>query len=294
MHSSLPAHMSATGWIVLHILCFSSAAILVKTNSAEINVPEQLLVRALFTISFLGIFTSKKTIFTSSRKHWRLLLLRGFLGFVGSYGTFYSFSVLPVSIAMTVVGVTPLLVMIFGTILLREKVSIDTWIYSLIIAIAIYLVTDPQQITVTATQSNGLDIAVAAGSACATALSFLTIKALAGKAHSSLIVFWFSACSVIGFCIIAGFPYSVLEATSYTKILLCLFCILGVFSDFSKTKAYEYSPAWFVSLCSVGTIPASGVFAWVVLDQSLLPTQWLWIFVMMLCLSLAVYRARDR
>lgn len=281
-------------WIALHVLCFSLSAVIVKTIISEINVAEQLLLRALFTTGVVSLLTPAQKLLVSSKKYWRLLLLRGVLGFIGSYGTFYTFSTLPIPIAMVLAGLTPVLVMLFGSIILKEKVPLDIYLYSLLISIAVYFSTGQPLTSGEALSSQRIDIFIAIGGTCATALSFLTVRKLASKISSSIIIFWFALCSLVGFFFASGFTFSVISSSTLTKFYLALLCVLGVLSDFTKTKAHKCYPAWFVSLCSIGTVPVSGFFAWIILDQSLLSTQWFWIVVIMFFLFLSIYRTRRR
>lgn len=280
----------AVGWSSLHVLLFSLSAVIARVMAPQIKIEHQLLSRAAFAILVLAVAT-RGGVFASLRSaHWKLLLLRGVLGFAGVYGAFYSFTVIPIAIAMMIVGATPLLVMVFGAVLLRERVSAELFLYAAVGAVSIFFITG------TRSAFNGdilvSGVLVALGSSVATAFAFLTVRSLANVVGAQAIVFWFGLCCLAGFLAVGGLPAEILDLSPSGLLLLAALCLFGVGSDLTKTKAYQYGQAWFVSLLAISSIGVSGLLAWAVLGEATTKAQLFWIAVMMATLALATYRSR--
>ncbi|MBV7433669.1 DMT family transporter [Cardiobacteriaceae bacterium TAE3-ERU3] len=275
----------------LHITFFSLSAIISKLLLSGMVVENQLLARALFAALWVLIVSRGQVLRHSCSSLWPMLLARGVLGFCGMYGTFYAFSALPVSFAMMIISTTPLWVMFMGSWLLKEHVAIENVIYALLILVAIYCFSDDAQRNDTQT-INATAVAIALAASISAAAAFLTIRKMAAQVGAQTIVFWFALCCIVGFASLSplSFVQNVQQISTEQCLLLGTLCVFGLLSDLTKTKAYQYAPAWWVSILSVLTVAVSAVLAWWLLGEAILLMQWWWMGLMMAVLAWTIYR----
>ena len=221
----------------------------------------------------------------------KILLLRGVFGFIGMFGTLYSFTILPIAIAMMIIGTTPLFVMLFGAIALGERIKPGTVVYGSGVALSIFFVVQPESINVEHFANVSVfGVAVAFMSSIAAALAFTTVRAVVQKVGVRVVVFWFAGICLIGSLLVDGVPTYVTDIPATALWLLIGLCILGVTSDLAKTQAYKYGVAWYVSLLSVLSVAVSGILAWMFIDQTISAAQWVGILFMMLFMGAAIHR----
>ena len=219
--------------------------------------------------------------------------MRGILGFIGLFTAFYSFTVLPIAVAMMIIGTTPLFVMLFGSLVLKETIRLGTFILGLGVVLSIFFVVRTGDTDLSDYRNMSIiGIAVAFISSIAAALAFTTVRAVVQEVGVQAVVFWFAGICLIGSVIIGGIPTYIVNVPPHILAFLTSLCLLGVVSDLAKTKAYKHGAAWFVSLLAVSTVAVSGLLAWLFLDQTLLWTQWVGIIIMMILMGAVIYQAR--
>lgn len=140
--------LHSISWTLVHVALFSLAALTVKSLNQHVPVFGQIFFRSAVAVTIV-VATSRGAVFSSLvGDEKKLLFLRGVLGFVGLFGAFYSFTILPIAIAMMIIGTTPLFVMVFGAVALGEKIKPDSILYGLAVAVSIFFVVQPESISV--------------------------------------------------------------------------------------------------------------------------------------------------
>ena len=278
-------------WLAIHVLCFSANAVAVKASSLTLTILQIIFFRSLATMACASLTKSARAqihaSFTSDAL--RLLVIRAVAGFFGIYGVFYTISVLPVPIAMTLTGITPVFVIFIEALFTKERVRKEILLYALFAILSIYLTTDQ-------VRAGGLDairpwdVAIGLASGALVAISFVSVRFAVQKVGTNAVVFWFGLGKLLGALAFGGAAIFVTRYTPREVVLLALICSLGALSDLAKTAAYRYGRAWIISMLSLLAIPASGVLAFAFLQEKLLPHQWLGIFTMLASLSVITYR----
>ncbi|TCW84320.1 hypothetical protein C5O80_14860 [Burkholderia sp. SRS-46] len=278
-------------WLAIHVTCFSANAVAVKASSLTLTILQIIFFRSLATLACASITQSARAqIYASFRSEaLRLLVIRAVAGFFGIYGVFYTISVLPVPVAMTLTGITPVFVIFIEAFFTKERIRKEILFYALFAIFSIYLTTDQGHVG-GLTNINPLDVAIGLASGALVAVSFVSVRFAVQKVGTNAVVFWFGLGKLFGALMFGGSAIFVARYTPREVLLLGLICMLGASSDFAKTAAYRYGRAWIISMLSLLAIPASGVLAFMFLQERLLPNQWLGIFMMLASLSVITYR----
>jgi drug/metabolite transporter (DMT)-like permease len=291
-HHRWSGAVCALFWIGLHVLCFSSSAVTVKAASVGVGILQIIFFRGLFTLGAVMLpRAGRRQVIDSFRSNVvGVLVLRAAAGFLGMYGVFYTITALPVPIAMTLTGITPVFVIFLESLVLKERIRREMYAFVVLAAGGIYLST--LQSPLDASAVDGFDVVIGLLAGLLVAVSFVSVRHAVKTVGTSAVVFWFGAGKVVGPLAFAG---TTLFSASYSFKDLCfiaLICALGVASDFAKTAAYRLSRAWVVSTLSLSAIPASGVLAWVFLGEEISNLQWAGMGVVLSALSIMMVRRR--
>ncbi len=122
---------------------FSLMAVCVKLGSAEIPPQELIAVRSLFIIAAVLPILRRRSIpfFGNNRK---LLLLRGFLGYVAMSCYFYTLGALPVADAMVLQYLSPIFTILWAALFLAERPRGPVVPAAVICLVGLLLVVNPQ------------------------------------------------------------------------------------------------------------------------------------------------------
>jgi drug/metabolite transporter (DMT)-like permease len=122
----------------LHALAFALSTVIIKWLSTSFPVLEQVFSRSFVGLMFLVpyVWRSRSDLITKS---WPLLVFRGIAGFIGIFCLFLTVSKLPLIVAMILTLITPVFVIVFGSLFLGEKIAIRQLSYSAIILIAVLM-----------------------------------------------------------------------------------------------------------------------------------------------------------
>lgn len=289
--SGAPPYLLAIIWLAIHVMCFSANAVAVKATSLTLTICQIIFFRSLATLACSSVTQSARARIATSIKSdvLRLLIVRAVAGFLGIYGVFYTISVLPVPIAMTLTGVTPVFVIFIEAAITKEKVRKEILLYALFAILSIYIATNEKGINKLG-DIDAMNIAIGLASGALVAVSFVSVRLTVRKVGTNAVVFWFGLGKLVGSVLLGGTAIFVTHYTLRDTILLSLICMLGAISDFAKTAAYQYGRAWIISMLSLLAIPASGVLAFAFLQEKLLPSQWLGIVLLLISLSAIAYR----
>jgi drug/metabolite transporter (DMT)-like permease len=167
---------------------FSAMSALVKLAGADLPLGEVVLARALVTL-LLSWLAVRKLEEPWGRQRGRLLL-RGALGFGGLTCYYLALSRLPIAEATTLYFTTPVLTSIFAWRILAEQVRWTT-VAALALGFGgVIVISQPGQLL----HGAGLDalgVAAALTAAVFSALAYVTVRSMAKREASQVIVFYF-------------------------------------------------------------------------------------------------------
>lgn len=185
--------------------------------------------------------------------------------FLGVSGMFFAVTELPLAIAMTLTLTTPVFVMILGHFSINEKIQLRQLGPAILTLIGIALILDLRIEETIDTSVPLIPAVVGLMGSVLTALAFLSMRSALQLVSANVVVFWFSLANLIGAGIIS---FRSLSLPNENNIyFLIAICILGLMSDISKTTAYKYAVAWFVSLVSLTSVAFSIFWGWSVFGE---------------------------
>jgi drug/metabolite transporter (DMT)-like permease len=239
-------------WMLTSALSFAIMGAMVKL-ATEIPVVEKVFFRNLVTfILTLTIVAKKWENPFKQGKATKFLLLRSFAGLGGVVCYFYAISNMPLSDSTMLNKLSPFFVMIFAGYLLKEGFSKKKLLMVLVAFIGALLIIKPKLDLSIIPALAGFASAVLAG------IAYTTVRYLKGKTSSNMIVFYFSAISVIG-----TLPFLFMDFKVPTSRELMYLIGTGFFAgcgQLSLTQAYHKAPASEISIYNY----ASVVFATII------------------------------
>ncbi len=240
-------------FILISALCFALMSAFVKLAG---NLPsfQKVFFRnivAVFVAAYLihkhkGSYTGKK----SSRK---LLILRSITGTLGILFNFYAIDNLILSDANMLNKLSPLFVIIFSYIFLKEKINTHQTIAILIAFAGALLIIKPSFNADIIPGISGVLGAVGAG------LAYTCLRGLGKSEPYYTTVFVFSLLSsliVLPFAIVFYAPMTITQV-----ILLLLAGVCATISQFSLTLAYGFAPAKEISIFDYTNVIFSAIIS---------------------------------
>ena len=264
-------YLKALSLTLSHALLFSLTGVFINLVSSEIGIFEQIFYRALFSLIFIFLVFKPKIKACLQKDALLILASRGIFGFLGMGSMFYAILNLQLSIAMVLTFTTPLFVMILGKFILKEKVNGNQIIPIMTVFIGLFFVAN---ISFVDKVSFGVDLfpfSIGLLGSALTAIAFLSMRCALKMVSTQVVIVWFSLFNIIGACIVSYDSLSIPVGNDiYYVIAIAVF---GLLSDITKTQAYKYAAAWFVSLISLSSIVFSVFLGWLILDEYIEVTQ---------------------
>lgn len=282
----------ATVWTLAHALMFSSSGIFVKLLAPQISTIEQIFYRSAFVVMMVLIFYRPS--FSECFKPAALpsLIARGLFGFCGICSMFYVITELPLAIAMVLTLTTPVFLMIFSRFSMNEKIRLSQIAPALLTLIGVAFLLDLNFSEGLETNLPLFPVLIGLLSSLLAALAFLSIRSALQMVGPSIVVFWFALISTIGAGAIAGKDLTM--PTGDSLYFLMILCVLGLLSDVTKTTAYKYAVAWFVSLVTLATIAFSMILGWAIFDEYMRPIQLFGVAVVIAGITTTILISRTR
>lgn len=244
---------------------FVLVGVFVKLASKEVSSVEITFFRCVVGLVYIGVSLYKRPLQNKGGKI-KLLIFRGFVGYIGLQLIFYIMVHLHISIALTYQKASTIFATLFALIFLKEKLNKASWFSIIIGFIGVILVAEPTGLA--------LDKYNLAGIACAvvTGLSYMAIRLLTKSYESRTLVGIFMIISLIGsgsamilanFIPIKGYEFIITEFKVPSAITLFYLLIVGLVSYYALTlltKAFAFGKVGFVGTVAYGTIPIALLF----------------------------------
>lgn len=268
----------------LHALAFALSTVVIKWLSASFPVLEQVFSRSIVGLIFLvpHVWRVRSELVSKS---WPLLAFRGIAGFVGIVCLFFTVAKLPLIIAMILTLITPVFVMIFGSLFLGERVSTRQLCYSVVILFAVMMVVYPKNATISSFSGSDvsaylLHVMIGIIGSVSTAAAFVSVKASLKTVSVNIVVFYFLSCNIF-LSLLFGARDFVVPSTIDFFVLISL-GIIGLFSDIFKTRAYKKAISCIVSVVSLMSIAFSALFGLMFFNEMISMRQGLGVLLLVL------------
>ncbi len=242
--------------MIIGSVCFVTVAALVKLACREATPMQAVLYRSFFSSlpTLLAMRLGHISVF--SRK-WRLLFLRGFIGFCALYCYLWSVAHIYLSDVLALQQMSPIFVALLSIKLLGEMPRRSHLLFTGICLLGAVLVIRPTR------GLASLDSSVALLSALFSSGAYVAVSALTKTEHTLRIVLWFSMVSSV-----LSIPF-VLPAWRWLSLSANLFLILAgltaALAQTLMTAAYRRAPAHLSSAFSYFTVPTAylvGLLFW--------------------------------
>lgn len=267
-------------------LGFSSMAIFVKRLAPSIPQFELVFFRSIvnFLVVLALMLAQRERISLSRagdpalqdpgiRRKTRLLLsFRGVAGFVGVSCLFYSISHLPLPIAMMLGWTSPLFVIFFSHLFLKERLSPLAFLSITVSFVGLMLLLRLDF------SEGGFALpigAVAIGllGAASSGGAYVAVRAATARVGANLIILYF-----MGIALVLSLPTLFIDFHLPTPGQLVELIVLGLFATWGQvamTQGYRFAPAGLVSTMSLLNAAFSAAFGWFLFDERLATVQWL-------------------
>ena len=181
-------------YMALSALFFSLMSLIVKLAGEQMNSQQIVLARAVVALVLswgalrrLGISP------WGAREHRRLLVMRGLFGFTALSCFYYVVTVLPLADATVIQYTNPVFVALFAAIFLKERLSARQLVGLVVSLSGVVLIAQPSFLfgAREVARLPPFAVGVALLGAIISAAAYTTVRALSGKAHAMVVVFYF-------------------------------------------------------------------------------------------------------
>jgi len=245
--------------ITASALAFTVMAVFIK-EAGDLPAYQKSLFRNIISMLFVGSLLIKNNLKVSSITNYRLLIIRSTLGTVGIIANFYAVDHLALADANIINRLSTFFVIIFSFIFLKEKASYKQLFAVLLAFVGAGIVIRPEFNIEFIPYLIAIIGAICAGGA------YTVLRALGGKEHPLLVVFFFSAFSTV-----ILLPVVILNYQAMTMYQLGSLILAGIFAtlgQFGVTFAYKFAPASQISIYNFSGVIFSALFGFIIFGQS--------------------------
>ena len=119
--------------VIAGLFVFSLQDVIIKLFSAEYSILQIVIVRSVIALGLIGIIVAIRLGRSGFRVYQPFkILLKGVLGFLSYLAYYLSLASLPLIDAVTITFTAPILVVIFSSILVGERVGLRRWLATLV------------------------------------------------------------------------------------------------------------------------------------------------------------------
>ncbi|OON97958.1 MAG: hypothetical protein ATN36_02050 [Epulopiscium sp. Nele67-Bin005] len=257
--NQLPEKTKGILLIIISALGFAIMSALVKL-SGDLPSFQKAFFRNLVAVFVAGWLVHKhKGSYTGSKENWKLLFLRSFAGTLGVIFNFYAIDHLILSDANMLNKLSPLFVIIFSYIFLKEKIHKEQVLAIIIAFLGSLFIIKPTFSLEALPGISGILGAVTAG------IAYTCVRALGKSEPYYTVVFVFSLLSCIMILPFAMFTYQPMEFIQLAYLLLAGVC--ASISQFCLTLAYKYAPAKEISIFDYTNVIFSAIISMILFNM---------------------------
>jgi drug/metabolite transporter (DMT)-like permease len=171
-------------------LFFSAMSVFAKVAGARLPTMELVLARVVITL-FMSLWVIQTLGIHPWGNNKKLLLLRGFAGFMGLSCYFYAITHLPLADATVIQFCNPMLASLIAVFALREPLRTIDMIASLFSMAGVVLVAQPTFLFARGTPLDPLPVVIGIVGAVFSAIAYVVIRRLSSTEHHMVVVFYF-------------------------------------------------------------------------------------------------------
>lgn len=238
--------------MLISSITFVSIAVLVK-KIEHLPLMEMLFFRSIPTLIIFPVIIKKMNIplFGNNKP---MLWFRCLIGILGMLAVFYSFTIMPLTDAMTLLQLHPLFIFLLSGIFLKEKLSLKKIPFFLFAFLGGVLVIKP------GFRIDMFPAMIAILTAIFMAITHVTLRHLRLTDHPLVIVNYFAYISAF-ISLMTLFLQKNFKIPSISDLFfLILLGLSALVSQYTITKAYQVAPASLISLYAYSQIIFASVF----------------------------------
>jgi drug/metabolite transporter (DMT)-like permease len=272
-------------WMVLSGLGFTAMSVFVKRLAPVIPQFELVFFRSLvnFIVQLTLVIVMREAIWPKKGK--AILVFRGLAGFGGVSCLFYAIAHLPLSVAAMLNWCSPLFVILFSSMFLKERVPPRSpiWICLAFLGLVLLLRLD---LTTGMLGLPLIPVLIGISGAAFGGLAYVAVRAATARVGVNVIILYFTGIATLLAAPLAFHQYRTLQPGELPQLIA-----LGVFASvgqFAMTQAYRHAAAGLVSTMSLMNAAFMSLFGWIVFGELLTPGQWLGMLVLALAIGAIV------
>jgi drug/metabolite transporter (DMT)-like permease len=181
--------------MILSGLAFSIMSAFVKVAGERLPSQEIVLARAIVSLILSGALLLYAGVPLLGQKRG-LLLLRGFVGFLGLTCVYYSLTHLPIAVATVIQYMHPVFTALLAAVFLRERIDATLFISLGLSVAGLLFVAKPDAIFGASEPLHRLALAAAIGGAFFSGVAYTIVRRLSRNEHPLTIVFYFPLVTV--------------------------------------------------------------------------------------------------
>ena len=208
---------------------FSLMTVCVKKIDDRIPIYELVFFRSLFSLIITSLVIKNRDI-NPWGENRPLLILRGILGTLALLCIFYAIRNMPLNISTVIQYTYPIFISIFAGLLLKEKITKDILIASIIGWLGIFIIINPDQLSSLKIEINNMTTLIAFLGAISTSLAYITVKKLSSTEDIFIIIKYFPLISLITLS-----PFIFFNWVTPTFNDLLWIIGIGIFTQFGQT-----------------------------------------------------------
>ena len=267
--------------MVVSGLAFTGMSIFVKRLSDHLDQSVLVFFRSVTNaiVAWILVLAGRRNPWPPRLK--RVLVLRGLAGFSSLVCLFYGLSRLPLPIASLLSWSSPIFVVLFSFLFLRERPPVGFLPKAALVFLGLLLVLLPRSGLLDAGAEPSLSwwaVLIGLMGAVFGGAAFVAVRAATAELSTEVIVLWFTSIATG-----LSLPWFVHQYVPFSKqdglelLLLGLFASLG---QIAMTQGYRHTPAGVVSSMSLMNAVFFAVAGWILFSESLGPIQWVGMAIM--------------
>jgi len=261
------------------VICFTALSLMVKRLIGRVPSMELVFIRSIFNLIIVtAIMLVTREKFYQGQAG--VLTIRGIAGFVGIVALIYGITNLPLAIASLLSWASPIFVLIFSAIFLRERYSPRALIFVGGAFAGLYFLLNPD---FTHSELKYSAVAFSLIGASCSALAYMTIRKATRTVSTNGIVFYFMIISTL-LSIPLAWSEMIWPAPDTWPLLIGIGGA-STLAQICMTTAYSYARASFVSMMNLLNPLLSSILGFVFFSEQLTVYQMSGMAMVLVCIG---------
>jgi drug/metabolite transporter (DMT)-like permease len=254
--------LSASLWLAIALLLVGEFFLvimgaIIRAISEDISVIQIVFLRNLLSmIIILFSIWRMSNVSLSSNKHG-LLFVRGLLGVTTMFCLYFAFSKVALAEVGAIKAMTPLIIPLFGVLLLAERINGLTLVALVLAFVATLIIIQPNSL---GSSANMLAYFSAMAAAVLAALVKVIVRKLGATEPSSRIVFYFALYGSIATAPFAFWYWQPMQLIHW--FALAVIALVATIGQVAVTRAFAMANAGVIGLFSYFSIPFAALLGW--------------------------------